>query len=199
MSRAFTIAFDLDGVLANFTGDLAHRAYEMYRKPEILEPPTDWYCKNWNLTWEEISAVLAEQGQVENFWTGLSVLPDVNRDLVRRVAGQNRVFFPTARAFAPGASVQAQSACWLRINFGIMYPTVIVDDNKGPLAAALKYDYFIDDRPKNCVDIANVLPDCKVFLRDSSHNQGFDNNVCGITRINSVNDFCKIILEENEK
>jgi hypothetical protein len=64
---------------------------------------------------------------------------------------------------------------------------------KGPMARALKYDFFIDDRPRNCEDIKKALPDCKVFLKDSSHNRSW---LCidGIQRIGGFNEFAEIVL-----
>jgi hypothetical protein len=64
---------------------------------------------------------------------------------------------------------------------------------KGPMALALKYDYFIDDRPKNCEDIKRALPDCKVFLRDSSHNRSWKEPI-NIQRIAGFNEFAEIVL-----
>jgi hypothetical protein len=69
---------------------------------------------------------------------------------------------------------------------------------KGPLAAALKYDYFIDDRPKNCLDIQKAVPTCKVYLKNSSHNLSFDAEAAGLTRVRDFDEFAIIILKERK-
>ena len=86
--------------------------------------------------------------------------------------------------------------------FGITFPTVIVSNEKGPLANALKYDYFVDDRPKNVYEVKSARPECKVFLADSSHNQDSETTLkCAslqIERIAGFNEFAKLVLEETK-
>ena len=64
------------------------------------------------------------------------------------------------------------------------------------LAQALKYDYFIDDRPKNCLAVQAASPNTKIYLNYASHNWDFDAEKHGMTRVANVNEFAKIVLSE---
>jgi hypothetical protein len=149
--------------------------------------PIDWAWSNMGWTKEQQDILWQDLHDTTNFWTHeLDPLPQVDQFLVKELANKTDVSF--------------QSAQWLRWNFGILYPTVIVSNEKGPVAAALKYDYFLDDRPKNCYEVKAARPECKVFLCESSHNQDESTRkVCAeldIPRITGFNEFAKMILEE---
>jgi 5'(3')-deoxyribonucleotidase len=190
------IAIDLDDVLANFISAYAYLAHRRYGRPEIGTLPVDWEWSNFGLTREEQAKVWDDIKAIPYFWEDLDVEDGVDSNLLRRLHALHTVYFPTARTETCGMSAAKQSARWVAQNFGIPHPTVIVGYEKGPLAAALKYDYFIDDRPKNCLDIQKAVPTCKVYLKYSSHNAAFDAEAAGLTRVWDFNEFAKIILEE---
>lgn len=170
------IGIDLDDVLADFISEFAEIAHDIYGRPQPEVKPVDWEWSNFGLSKEEQGKVWERIVGTFNFWEKLSVEPGAMRISMTRLTEDNHdLVFITARAKTAGYTVQEQSARWLNRCFGLSYPTVIVDNNKGPIAAALQLDYFVDDRPKNCIEIKNAVPDCKVFLKNSSHNVAYEN------------------------
>lgn len=198
--RRVIVGCDLDDVLAAFMPRFITMARKRGFGPieDIL--PIDWAWSNMGWTKEQQDILWQDLHDTTNFWTQLDPLPQVDQFLVKELANKTVIYFPTARAQSVGNDVSFQSAQWLRWNFGILYPTVIVSNEKGPLAAALKYDYFLDDRPKNCYEVKAARPECKVFLCEASHNPDEETRLncrCqGIDRIAGFNEFAKLILEE---
>jgi 5'(3')-deoxyribonucleotidase len=169
------VGIDLDDVLADFISEFTEVAHEMYGRPEIGTQPMDWEWSNFGLSKEEQGKVWDRITRTWNFWEKLAVEPGADRiSMTRLLEDGHDLVFITARAKTAGRTVQEQACRWLDHNFDLEYPTVIVEKDKGPLAAALKLDYFIDDRPKNCIEIQDAVPTCKVFLKNSSHNVGYD-------------------------
>jgi hypothetical protein len=169
-------------------------ANHKYGRPALDMRPTSWEWDNTGLSKAEIDDTWADILKIPNFWAGLRMLPGVDPRLVRSLATRTELYFPTARAKGAGEHVATQSAYWIDLEFGIRYPRVIVSNEKGPLAAALKYDYFLDDRAKNCLEVKAARPECKVFLNDACHNQAFDLTEQGIPRVSGFNEFAKIVL-----
>lgn len=190
-----TIGIDLDDVLANFMVPYMDAARKRFGRPPVGAMPIDWEWSNILPSQEEQALVWADVKGMENFWMNLPVIEGVSRDLIRELDEKHVLYFPTARVDSVGMPVRKQSAAWLTMKLGVTYPTVIVAYEKGPMATALKYDYFLDDRPKNCIDIQNALPRCKVFLKDSSHNQTFRDERYYFTRVKNFDEFAKIVLE----
>jgi 5'(3')-deoxyribonucleotidase len=191
------VGCDLDDVLANFIEKFIDMAIARFGVPTDRNiRPCDWSWSNMGWTKEQEAALWQQLHDTPNFWTDLGIQPGVDPALVARLCERTRVYFPTARAQSIGDDVAVQCARWLLNTFGIPFPTVIVGNEKGPLAAALKYDYFIDDRDKNCLDIKAARPECQVFLANSGHNQKFDAEANGITRVSGFNEFARIVLAE---
>ena len=128
-----------------------------------------------------------------NFWLSLKRAKGVSSRYIRALAKLHDLVFITARITTKGFSVQQQAAAWLSLELGLKYPTVIEERDKGPLAAALKLDYFIDDRPSNCLEILKAVPRCKVFLKASSHNAGYKEPK-NLLRVRDFNTFAEVIL-----
>jgi len=190
------IGIDLDDVLADFISEFTALAYKRFGRPEPGTLPVDWEWSNFGLSKDEQSAVWGDIKSDPYFWQMLSVEEGVSARLLAELEQKHTVYYPTARVDANlGASAAKQSAYWLRKKFGIQFPAVFATYDKKPMALALKYDYFIDDRPKNCLDIQSALPNCKVYLKDSSHNAAFDAEANGLTRVRDFDEFAKIILE----
>jgi len=185
------VGIDLDDVLFDFIGRFTAMANKKYGRPAPGTIPCDWHWSNFGLSKEEITDIWNDIHMTANFWEGLSVEAGVNRGLVQAIDALHTVYFPTARAACIGRSVPKQCARAIHKNFDIQYPAVFVANEKGPMALALKYDYFIDDRPKNCEDIKKVLPDCKVYLKTSGHNLSY---VLPFDRVESFNDFAEIVI-----
>ena len=188
------IGCDLDGVLFNFSKSFNEAANRRYGRPDASTQWADWDGSNLGLTREEFKQTWRDIAATRNFWETVTVLPHVNRELVYALDDAHTVYFPTARAHTIGRPVGKQTANAIHTNFSIPYPAVFVSDEKGPMAHALQYDYFIDDKPENCIDVKNALPNCKVFLADSLHNLKF-NAPFNIQRIDNFNEFAKLILK----
>jgi hypothetical protein len=198
--RRIVVGCDLDDVLAAFMPRFIDMARAAGFGPDNDRMPIDWAWSNMGWTKEQEDILWQQLADTEDFWTCIGVMPHVDRDLVMKLWEKTVMYFPTARAQSKGHDVGVQSASWLRWQFGILFPTVIVSNEKGPLAAALKYDYFLDDRPKNCYEVKRARPECKVYLCNSSHNcDESTREYCaamGIERIAGFNEFAKLILEE---
>jgi 5'(3')-deoxyribonucleotidase len=190
------IGIDLDDVLADFISMFTAVANAKFGRPELGTKPVDWAWSNFGLSKEEQEEVWGAICSAPNFWERLAVENGASYSSMEKLRSRKDVdlVFITARAVTAGNSVQEQSCRWLLNNFGVPFPTVIVDTNKGPLAAALKLDYFIDDRPKNCWEIQDAVPTCKVFLKNSSHNVNQDLGYRPLERIEDFDAFVKEAL-----
>jgi 5'(3')-deoxyribonucleotidase len=193
------VGCDLDDVLADFIERFMAIASVKYGVDPSLRP-TSWEWDDLNMTKEMVDGTWSVISETTNFWKSLSIVPGVDPWLVYTLQYRAKLYFPTARAIVPGDDIGEQSAYWLRKNFELRFPTVFVSNEKGPLAAALKYDYFIDDRPKNCYEVKAARPECKVFMCDSTHNQAESfsklNKELGIPRISGFNEFARIVISE---
>lgn len=192
------IGIDLDDVLADFIHPFMDAARKRFGRPAEGAEPIDWEWSNILPSKEEQKLVWDDLLSIENFWTTLPVEEGASKCFLQELDAKHELYYPTARVQSKGVHVGKQSASWVQANFGVFLPTVFVAYEKGPLATALKYDYFIDDRPKNCLAIKEVLPKCKVFLKDSGHNLAFDNAAIGLPRVKTFDDFATIILEETK-
>lgn len=190
------VGCDLDDVLADFMDKFIEMAKDRYGVPTDDRLPIDWAWSNMGWTKEQEASLWQQLHDTPDFWTTLKVLKGVDRELVRTLSDNTSLYFPTARAQAIGTlSTRDQCARWLLNEFNLPFPTVIVSNEKGPLAAALKYDYFIDDRPKNCLEVKAARPQCKVFMSDACHNQKDDLSQYGIPRVSGFNEFAGIVLK----
>ena len=153
------VAFDLDGVLADFAG--AHRAIHDRLRPRRgptvlgLAEPADSGADEESarsrrlqrLVWREIRLS-------EDFWRTVEPLePGVIGSLHEKsIRHRWDTFFVTQRPATAGESVQRQSQLWL-VDQGFALPVVIVHrGSRGKLAAALELDFLVDDTIENCVD-----------------------------------------------
>ncbi len=197
------VGCDLDDVLADFMKTFMTIGSAKFGiDPTVYPTSWEWdgvkYKTGLPLTKAEIAYEVDRIWDVviatPAFWEKLDVMPNVKVDDVRELDRLTKLYFPTARAItADGLDVGQQSAYWLATRFGITFPTVFVSNEKGPLASALKYDYFIDDRPTNCQAIKKAAPNCKVFLMNASHNQWF--NDLNFPRIYKFGEFAGIVLK----
>jgi 5'(3')-deoxyribonucleotidase len=185
------LGIDLDDVLADFMSAYAAICYREFGKPKPDILPVDWEWSNFGLTKEQMDRGWEIVAQTRGFWEGLKIEDGVDRDRVHDLSTKHNLFFITARVPSAGRSVKDQSCNWLRHNFGIDNPIVLPSYDKGPLAAALKLDAFIDDRPKNLIEVQKFLPTCSMFLKDSSHNQPF--SAPGIARVRDMNEFMDLV------
>ena len=160
------VAFDLDGVLADFGGAfdrIADRLFPPGRaegadtageeaddEGEPAEPPAARVRltrRRQNRVWKEIRAT-------RDFWRSLDPLDPAVVRRIQECALQRgwEVFFVTQRPATAGDTVQRQTQRWLAAQ-GFEQPSVIVHSgSRGRLAAALELDYLVDDTIGHCVD-----------------------------------------------
>lgn len=196
MSKIPVVGMDLDDVLADFIKKFMELAHKRYGVDPNLRP-TSWEWDDVAMTADMVKGTWDDIVATENFWEKLDVIEGVEPRLIKKLDDNVKLYFPTARALVKGDDVGKQSARWINENFEIGFPTVIVSSEKGEMAKALKYDYFVDDRPKNCLDIKSALPNCQVFLVNATHNQKFEDP--RIPRIPNVNYFVRRVLHETKK
>lgn len=89
-----------------------------------------------------------------------------------------------------------QTKYWLYVNALVQSPNVLIAKDKGAVAKMLQLDAFFDDRPKNCVDVLEAMPNALVILCDCMHNQDFSDP--RIPRLNDLKEFLNLILEEKQ-
>lgn len=191
MSRRLIVGMDMDDVVADFIERFMSISHRLYGVDPNLRP-TSWEWSGVEMTPERVDGAWKEILSTVDFWKTLKPISGTDRGLIRQLYWKTNLYFPTARTSTAGDEVGRQSAWWLHEVFGIEFPTVIVSSEKGEMAKALKYDYFIDDRPKNCIEVKEALPACNVFLCDASHNQKFHDE--RFPRVRSVNEFAHIVL-----
>lgn len=156
---ALRIAFDIDGVLADFGRVLRRRAAAMVRAgrmPASALPPDAWRA--------------LERGQRDRVWRTMRSrrglwrrMPETEPGIVARVAeaaAAHRwdVIFVTDRPSAPGGSTEQQSQAWLAAHGFPRAAVYVCDRSRGELARALHRDVVIDDRTLNCLEIVSASP-----------------------------------------
>lgn len=177
------IAYDLDGVCANFTDPWAAR---VHARTGILFP---FACREWPTLWDWDKSALRSHGYSDeearnilsdiweevkedpNFWAVLPAMPgsyDLLQELTDIARAGHQVYFITSR---PGRWAKHQSELWLRRAGYDATPTVLISFDKGLLAEGLKLDVFVDDKPENCVEVTKARSTCKTFVLDWAYNR----------------------------
>lgn len=176
------LAFDIDGVLADFTSSYGHALIEVTGRnllPDGWETnpefPLTWY-------WERDAGYTKEEEQKTwnekilssaTFWKKLAPLPDT-KDVIKQINRLAReghdIYFLTHRM---GKQAKKQTEEWL-YNLGVNYPTVLLSGNKTPLLQALEIDFFVDDKLSTVEDAAlHYMKRGKgcVVLKDAPYNR----------------------------
>ena len=200
------IGIDMDDVCADFQSSYVELLNKLYGRPPIGTAPIDWEGSNLMLSAEETKQSWLEVAKVHNFWAKLKPLPsfDVETvELLMETHVRHDVWFITNRFETPGVSPLKQTKYWLNRETLMKTPNVLIANEKGPVASVLQLDAFIDNRPKNCLDVLGARPTARVYLADSSHNKTFvsDWNEARqqpfIPRVKDLKEFLKIMLEAN--
>ena len=188
----------MDDVLVDFISAFTQMANKKYGRPAIGTQPADWAWTNFGLSRAEQDAIWEDIKAKSSFWLNLNPEPGFIPYKLYDMDTDHNVYFPTARIDTTGKNARKQSSEWIYNWTGIRYPAVIATYEKGPMALALKYDYFLDDRPKNCIDIHNALPNCKVYLKNSSHNAAFE-APDWLPRVEDFNQFAAIVSSDAQE
>lgn len=193
MGKRRNIGVDVDGVLSDFITAARTLLKEMYGKPDDALVQTTWAFESLGITAEEEKEMWKRIDSIPNWWMGHYAMLDTN--LIVKLAAKHRVVFITNRKDGAGLPIEIQTSHWLVNLLDLAYPMVIISGNKGPVAAGLDLDYFIDDRPKNVNEVKLASPLTDVFLLDGTYNQT-EPLVEGIYHVKSFNEFAHLILED---
>jgi uncharacterized HAD superfamily protein len=169
--KRLNIGVDVDGVLSDFTHSARELCKQLFNgRPDDQLIQTSWAFDSLGITKEEEGVLWNTIDNTPNWWMTHRKLPETN--LLGRLCNEHRVIFITNRKDGfVGMPIEIQTAQWLKQNFHIDNPMVTISDNKGPLAAGLKLDYFIDDRPKNVDEVCKYIPN--TALLDATYNQEY--------------------------
>ena len=168
------IAFDLDGVLADFHTAFSETAISLFPEldPKVIaspdvaaSPPVEAGDSeipaetpdpaNVPMSRRQLEAVWKQLRATDDFWQGLKEIEPGAIARLAAVADANRweVLFITSRPSSSGGTVQRQTQRWLQER-GFPLPSVfVVHGSRGAVAQALELDVVVDDRPDNCLDV----------------------------------------------
>jgi hypothetical protein len=183
------IGCDLDGTLADMDAALQREAERLFGPRVVLHArggrvempsvdenkdagdgaPADaggTMSPSQSLSARQLRQLWTHVGQVDDFWTTLA---EIERGTVARfaeLAARHRwdVIFFTQRPATAGQTPQLQAQRWLRAH-GFEFPSVfIVGGARGKAAAGLRLHAVLDDRPENCLDVANESKACPILV-----------------------------------
>jgi uncharacterized HAD superfamily protein len=189
------IGIDLDGVAADFNTEFLRLSRKLLAKPKAGYVVTNFDYSKCGWSKAEVQRIFNHIRHTSDFWTTLQRLPRTSS--LAKHEKDYEYFFITSRMSTDGNPVTYQSESWLRTQYGLRSPYVIVSNEKGAEAAKLELDYFIDDRTEHAVDVATTRPNCKVYLLDTTYNQ--DCKDARITRVTDLNSFFKEIAHDVTK
>lgn len=152
------LGIDIDGVLADFSGEYLRLANKIFGHPEnpALNPVWDFNIPPGQAAtlWEVIKST-------NNFWCTLKPISQI------RLPQENHtLIFITSRIVTAGETPEAQSAYWLANILGVTYPTVLVVPHwhdKERLVKYLNLDAFIDDKAETVQQMRQHGHNCYVF------------------------------------
>jgi hypothetical protein len=192
------VAFDIDGVLADFRTAFQQAANEAGVNSRMSEasPSTD------PLSSRDIKTIWDHVKRTPNWWTHLQ--PYETGQLVRLYELARRwkweVVFMTRRPSTEGDPVQFQTQWWLEQQ-GFYYPAVVtVPGSRGELANALRLDVIVDDQLLNCVDVVGgSTAKALLLLRDAQDKATQDHAVSrGIGVVTSLEEAIDVLEHLHE-
>lgn len=160
------IAFDLDGVLADFESAYKKAATELIGFTDFKD--------EWDLGMPKEMASECLDKMLETnpgFWMSLNRLFSCDQEIrIRRLTLNNEVYFITSRRTYPrGLPAQRQSAYWA-LNNGLI-GSVIVTKEKGRVCDVLGITHFIDDRIDFCNLVRAESSATNTYLMDAPWNR----------------------------
>lgn len=192
MTKRLNIGVDVDGVLSNFTKAARTLCKEMFDgRPDDSLIQTSWAFDSLGISKQEENIMWRKIDSLENWWMGNERMPDTS--LLTNLCMAHRVIFITNRKDGLGWPIEVQTAEWLRRNFWLHNPNVVISDDKGAVAKGLKLDYFLDDRTKNIMDVVRDYPQCTSVLRADTYNTECTHPI----RVSTFNEFAARLLGEN--
>ena len=188
MGKRLNIGLDVDGVISAFVPAARKLCKQLFSgRPDDALIQTSWAFDSLGITPEEENKLWRRIDTIPNWW--LDHKPMENTDLLPQLCEKHRVIFITNRKDGTGWPIEDQTKVWLKRNFGLNNTNVIISDRKGPVALGLKLAYWLDDRPKNVLEVIAASPETRSFLYDATYNQ----ECLGVDRVSSLNDFIKTV------
>lgn len=185
------VAFDLDGVLADFAAAYDAIARRLAPRPSA-GPPSQRMERR---IWREIQST-------ENFWAALEPIePGLVAGIHERAIHYGwDVFFVTQRPATAGDTVQRQTQGWLA-GQGFPLPAVIVHrGSRGQLAAALELDFLVDDTVEHCVDVLDVSRAKPIFVcREPDAVAETNAERLGIATCRSADEALNVIVQQQPR
>lgn len=192
------VAFDIDGVLADFRTAFQQAA----REAGVSSRASDASPQNDPLSSRDIKAIWDHVKRSPNWWTRLQ--PYEPGQLVRAYELARRrkweVVFMTRRPSTEGDPVQLQTQWWIEQQ-GFYYPAVVtVPGSRGELANALRLDVIVDDQLLNCVDVVGgSTAKALLLLRDAPDKTTQDHAVSrGIGVVSSLEEAIDVLEHLHE-
>jgi len=195
LGKRWSIGIDFDGVLASFTYCFTATMRELFPGRGLWafseDGQEDWKYENIpgitkeivNATWEHILAS-------RNWWVTLPKIPTPAELYRLKTLSQiHDTYILTNRV---GQGLLDQCFTWLHAH-GLGSTSVIITRKKGEFAKLLGLDFYLDDHPGNCVDVA-YLSEAKAFVRDQPYNRFLNNHK--ITRVYSLGEYLDAIEAE---
>ena len=169
------VAFDIDGVLADFRTAFQEAADEagISGRPQTADASTID-----PLSSREIKAIWTHVKRSNNWWTRLRAYEPAQLarlyELARRWKWE--VVFMTRRPSTDGDPVQFQTQWWIE-QHGFYYPAVVtVPGSRGELANALRLDVIVDDQLLNCVDVVGGSTAKALLLLRDGHDRATEDH-----------------------
>jgi len=189
-SKRRVVGIDVDDCLADFVSAFTAAAVAVTGRWELNgREPADWEFSNFGLSRDDMRQVWNHIQNTPNFWLSLYKLPGTDQLEARE--NDLILYFVTSRVPSLGMPLEQQTAYWIRREFGIQFPSVILSKEKGKVAAALGCYAFIDDRPLYLEQVREEHPHCQLYLKSRSHNLNY-RLLPRMRRVESVNE----MLEE---
>ena len=170
------LAFDIDGVLADFISPflqlLSVRSGGGLIDPASITDPN--FMHHPFLTREIIFECMEAASYDPDFWRVLTPLLTPSQwQALDRISQEHSTVFITHRWVRDTYDINQITCDWLRAQ-GIRNPVVhFTQDKKSLLVRKLKVNLFVDDRHENCQDVATET-DAVVFMPHRPYNQAFD-------------------------
>lgn len=177
------IGFDIDGVLANFVSAYAPLLSNITGKNVPATKPHLWDWDAEVATKDQIRQALDEIKGSSTFWTTLEPTEFCSDSLTYLSECRHKgdaVVFITSR---PGINTSNQSKVWLEAHNFVDADVYVATsaEHKRLLAKNLELDFFIDDKPSNCLAVSDVVPYTVVL--DQPWNQEWDNDKDAVMRV----------------
>ena len=151
MAKPRKVVFDVDGVLADFSGAFRAHLNRVFPGINIAKEPATWSWIDLGVTSKMFGQAWQSWSAITDVWTMLDPLPDaiVLADAIQESKYDDaEVWFLTSRGRSAGRPVITQTKEWILSNMGVEAANVIVVEhstNKADVVRALGITHSIDD------------------------------------------------------